>query len=73
MVTLQKEVHYREGICHLELTHKTKTDQVTTVRNSHLPPLGWLPTNPRMVTDQKEVNYRHGIWHSDLTYQNNTR
>ena len=48
-------------------------DQVTTARSSHLPSLGWLPTNPRMVTHHNEVNYKLRIWHSNLTNKNKTR
>ena len=60
MVTQRKDVYYRLGNLHLDLTKKTE-DQVTTVMESHLQSLGWLNINPRMVTHQKEVYYKFGI------------
>ena len=54
MVTHQKEVYYRHGIWHLNLTQLTKQEPGN---NFH----GWSPTIPRMVTHQKEVYYRLGI------------
>ena len=40
---------------------------------SHLPYLGWSPTNLGMVTHQKEVYYRLRIRHLDLTHKIKTR
>ena len=67
MVNHKKEVHYRLGIWHLDLTYKTNTfRQLPLLVNyisfdEHPPAKGW------MVTLKKEVYYKHGIWHIDLT------
>ena len=53
MVTHQKEVYYRLGIGHFDLTHK---NQVTTAMDGHLPFLGWSTINQMMVTNQNNKN-----------------
>ena len=45
MVTHQKEVYYRHGIWHLNLTKLTKRKPGVNFQ-------GWSPTIPRMVTHQ---------------------
>ena len=61
MVTLHKEVCYRLGIWHLDLTYKIRTRWQLPGRNGHVPYLGWSTINLKMVTYQKEVYYRLGI------------
>ena len=73
LVTHQKEVYYRHGIWHLNLTKFTNESQVTTSMDGHLLSLGWSPTNPRMVTNQKEVYYRLWILQLHITHKTNTR
>ena len=69
MVTQQKEVYYRFGIWNLDLPYKTKI----TAMVSHLPSLGWLPSNPRMVTHQKDLLYTLEKRHLDITHQTKAR
>ena len=48
MVTHQKEVNYRLGIWHLDLSHKTKT-----AMDGYLSIQIQSPNNPRMLTNQR--------------------
>ena len=63
MVTHQKEVYYRHGNLHLNLTKLTKQKPGS---NFH----GWSPTIPRIVT---LVYYKLRIWHFDLTHKTKAR
>ena len=64
MVTHQKEVYYRLGIWHLDLTHKTMTrwqlPWMVTYHplDGHPPSKIWSPTFQNMVTIQKLVTHQ---------------
>ena len=83
MVTLQKEVYYRLGIWHLDLTHKLRPGDNCQ---------SWSPAIPRMVTNQpkdghpprrkydtdselgtetpkNKICYRFRTWHLDLSHK----